>query len=95
VLVAQAHGSTSVNDVIALAGLRWPLLGILATQRVSGASPFADPATDFALYRRLPMPAVDLDVFLPTADSGMSAWLRDPAAAADRGAPKSGLATCQ
>ncbi len=95
VLVARASGSTSLGDVIALAGLRWPLLGVLATQPIRGASPFADPATDIALYRRLPMPAPDLGPILPTGDSGLSAWLREPAVAADRGAPNSGLATCR
>lgn len=95
VLVARAIGSSSVNDTITLASLRWPLLGMLATRVTPGASPFADPATDFALYRRIPMPPPDLGLILPTADSGMSAWLREPAAAADRGAPNSGLASCQ
>jgi len=95
ILVARASGSTSIDDLIALAGLRSSLLGILASQYVPGASPFADPATDVALYRRLPMPAPGLDPILPTADSGTSAWLRDPAGAADRGAPNSDLARCQ
>lgn len=95
VLVASATNDGALSDIAVLAALRWPLLGILVSQPIIGATPFTDPLADITLYRRLPIVASHFGERFPTADSGMSAWFRDPATAADRGAPGSGLSTCE
>jgi O-antigen ligase len=94
VLVARAAGEP-VDDYLTLASLRWPILVFLSTADVEGASPFLGLAFDVQVYGRRPIAApARLPVF-PTSESGFSAWLRDPVAAADRGAPDSGLAACR
>lgn len=94
VLVATATHDPARREVLELAALRWPLLGILASEQVGGISPFSDPSVDTTVYRRRPMPAPPLGMTFPTSTSGMSVWLRDPQAAAHRGAPGSGLDWC-
>jgi tetratricopeptide (TPR) repeat protein len=94
ILIARVGGDP-VDDFVALAGLRRPIVAFLATHDVAGASPFTALAHDAQFYgRRAIKPPDSLPVF-PSAESGLSAWLRDPVAAADRGAPDSGLAACR
>jgi tetratricopeptide (TPR) repeat protein len=84
-----------VDDYIALAGLRWPIVAFMASNDVTGASPFTALAHDSKFYgRRSIAPPPDGPIF-PSPESGLSAWLRDPIAAADRGAPDSRLASCR
>jgi tetratricopeptide (TPR) repeat protein len=83
------------TDLLLRARLRWPLLGHLATAEQSPMSPFTDPDEDARIYRRLGMPSLEFGPLLPTSNAGLSAWLRDPVAAADVGAPGSGLAGCR
>ena len=94
-LMAARIEGQDATEVLLLMQLRWPLLGHMATNELSAASPFTDPDEDARIYRRLGMPAVDFGPLLPTADGGLSAWLRDPVGAADTGAPGSGLASCR
>jgi O-antigen ligase len=94
ILVATATNDPARHDVLELASLRWPLLGILATRQVGGDSPFSDPSVDVTIYRRRPMLAADLGLTFPTSTAGISMWLREPSAAAHLGAPGSGLDRC-
>jgi O-antigen ligase len=94
ILVARASGIDATH-AIELAMLRSPALGFLASTDVPDRSPLIDPAEDQRLYSRLALPSPPIGPIFPTAESGLSAWLRDPATAADRGAPGSGLARCR
>jgi hypothetical protein len=94
ILLARASGEDA-RDGIELVMLRSPVLGYLAAVDVPGQSPLVDPEEDQRLYSRMALPAPPIGPIFPTSDSGLSAWLRDPVAAADRGAPESGLARCR
>jgi tetratricopeptide (TPR) repeat protein len=94
ILLARASDEAA-DDAIELAGLRSPRLGYLASVDVPGRSPLVDPEEDLRLYSRNALPTPPIGPIFPTTDSGLSEWLRDPAAAADRGAPDSGLARCR
>jgi O-antigen ligase/tetratricopeptide (TPR) repeat protein len=94
-LVARAT-EAPLQDLLLLTRYRWGHLAALAVAAPEDGSPFADPAEDERQYRRTAIgPPPDLGPTFPTADGGLSAWLRDPAAAADRAAPLSGLARCR
>jgi O-antigen ligase len=94
VLVATATKDPARKDVLVLASLRWPLLGIIATEEIGGASPFSDPSVDLTIYRRRPMQPADLGLSFPTSTAGISVWLREPSVAAHFGAPGSRLDRC-
>jgi O-antigen ligase/tetratricopeptide (TPR) repeat protein len=66
----------------------------MAFEGVSGQSPFIDYFADVTVYGFAPMDPHD-DLQFPTEASGLSAWLRDPVAAAHAGAPDSPLAGCR
>jgi O-antigen ligase len=66
----------------------------MATDGVGGAAAASDHNADVAVYARVPV-RPPVGPILPTPSSGLSAWLRDPIAAADVGAPASRLATCR
>ena len=66
----------------------------MAFDGIAGSSIIADSNRTRGAYGTLPL-VTDLDPILPTPASGLSAWLRDPASAADLGAPGSGLAQCR
>ena len=83
------------EHVLTLARLRWPFLAFLATVDIEDSSPFSSLGDDVQIYGRRSVPAPPGIAGLPTSESGLSAWLRDPIAAADVGAPGSGLATCR
>lgn len=93
ILVLRA-GKEPTNQVLALAALRWPLLGLMAGSDLPGRSPMADAEEDARLYSRNAITAPRGSPSLPTFESGLSAWLREPRQAAARGAPDSGLAEC-
>lgn len=93
-LFEKAYGGESQSQLETLIRLRDPgLASLIATQAI-GVSPVWSFFYDNRHYDRqaISPPAGPL---LPTTASGISAWLRDPVAAADRGAPNSGLAKCQ
>jgi hypothetical protein len=94
ILEARARGELA-DGWVTLAGLRSPIIAFLATNEVEEGSPLLAIGFDVQFYgrRALPLPS-NLPAF-PTPESGLSAWLRDPVAAADRGAPESGLAACR
>jgi O-antigen ligase/tetratricopeptide (TPR) repeat protein len=93
-LVARAAGEPA-EEVVTLASLRLPALGFVAATDVSGASPFEALGEDVHVYGRWSLGPPPIGPILPTSEAGLSAWLRDPVAAARRGAPDSGLATCR
>jgi O-antigen ligase len=94
-MVTRAFGAP-MQDLLLLARYRLGHIAALAVADPEDGSPFADPAEDERQYRRTAIgPPPDLGPTFPTADGGLSAWLRDPAAAADRSAPLSGLASCR
>jgi O-antigen ligase len=94
IIVARMSGEP-VDDYLILASLRRPVDAFLATNEPAGASPFSALAHDAQFYgRRSIAPPEGMPIF-PSPESGLSAWLRDPIGAADRGAPDSGLATCR
>jgi hypothetical protein len=66
----------------------------LAFEGVTGQSPFFDYFADVTMYGAAPMDLRSGPVF-PTEASGLGAWLRDPLAAAQAGAPDSPLADCR
>jgi hypothetical protein len=94
-LLAAGASEDDSDDLVSIASLRWPLLGALATRPVEGVSPLVEAAEDQRLYSRQAPPRPPIGPVLPTSDGGLSEWLRSPAAAADRGAPDSGLASCR
>jgi hypothetical protein len=94
ILNTRARG-LSADAPMSLASLRWPLLRLMASMEVPGRSPLVDGDEDLRLYGRFSVAAPEVGPVFPTAISGMSAWLTDPGAAAERGAPGSGLAGCQ
>jgi tetratricopeptide (TPR) repeat protein len=95
VLVGRASGSSSLTETAtALADLRNTGFFRLINDEPDPTSPFWEPDEDRRLYERNPVVPADLGVQLPTAAEGLSAWLRDPGAAASVGAPGSGLAAC-
>jgi O-antigen ligase/tetratricopeptide (TPR) repeat protein len=94
-LEARISGDQDPSDLLVLILLRAPEYAYLATTELSARSPLADRGEDARLYRRLTMPPPDVGPLLPDADAGLSAWLRNPVAAADVGAPGSGLAACR
>jgi O-antigen ligase len=94
ILAARAEGEPA-DDYITLAGLRSPFNAFVASNEVAGTSPFAALGYDVQFYGRRAIPLPGDALLFPSAESGLSAWLRDPVAAADRGAPESGLAACR
>jgi O-antigen ligase len=94
IIVGRVDGQP-VDDYIAMAGLRWPIVAFMASNEVTGASPFTALAHDAKFYGRRSISPPDGGPVFPSPESGLSAWLRDPIGAADRGAPDSGLATCR
>jgi hypothetical protein len=93
-LAALTDENDAYRAAIAVAILRGSQLANLASRDPGPASPFSDYLQDVGLYKRIPLPAADLEPMLPTQGEGLSAWLRDPREAARRGAPGSGLAEC-
>jgi tetratricopeptide (TPR) repeat protein len=93
-LFETAFGGTHRTEITTLIRLRNPGLAGGISEAVGGISPVWSSFYDNRYYDQLAiLPAT---VFaLPTAASGLSAWLRDPVSAADRGAPGSGLAECR
>jgi O-antigen ligase len=91
-LFDESYNRTT-DDLEILIRLRDPgLAGIIARQ-ATGASPVWSFFYDNRYYDRVAITPPGGPV-LPTPASGLSAWLRDPTGAADRGAPGSGLAKC-
>jgi O-antigen ligase/tetratricopeptide (TPR) repeat protein len=64
-----------------------------ATVAIGGTPAASDHNRDLHTYSRIPIRA-PIGPVLPTPASGLSAWMRDPVAAADAGAPGSALADC-
>jgi hypothetical protein len=93
-ILVRRLASDPSADVDALRILR-PTLGLAASTAVRGSSPLVEPEEDDRLYSRTAISAPTVGPTFPTFASGLSAWLRDPRAAARLGAPRSGLATCQ
>lgn len=80
-----------VEDELALAGVG---IGRLAVSQPAPSSVVWDPGEDNRIYERDPVSPTQLGLDLPTDAEGLSAWLMDPRAAAEIGAPGSGLAEC-
>jgi O-antigen ligase/tetratricopeptide (TPR) repeat protein len=93
-LFKAAYGDGRLSEITTLIKLRDPGLGETIARAAGGTSPIWSAFYDNRYYDRLPIQA-PTDFALPTATSGLSAWLRDPVNAADRGAPDSGLANCR
>jgi hypothetical protein len=93
-LFEKAYGDVSPTKVETLIRLRDPGLADLIAHQAVGASPVWSFFYDNRYYDRRAITPPPGPV-LPTLASGLSAWLRDPVAAADRGAPESGLAKCR
>jgi O-antigen ligase len=93
-LFERAYGRGASRNVVALIRLRDPGLADSIAHQAVGVSPVWSFFYDNRYYDRIAInpPAGPV---LPTPGSGLSAWLRDPVAAAERGAPGSGLATCR
>ncbi|MDQ3881009.1 MAG: hypothetical protein M3295_08050, partial [Chloroflexota bacterium] len=89
-----ARDTADEARVLALTRLRSGALWYLAVTAAEEYSPFADPEEDGRMYRRESLPDINHDLILPTSAGGSSEWLRDPVAAARRGAPRSPLAAC-
>jgi exopolysaccharide production protein ExoQ len=93
-LFERAFGTGETGDVETLIKLRAPPLDALISYPSVGTSPVWNFGHDARFYDRRPIPPPIRPAF-PTIASGLSAWLRDPLSAADRGAPQSGLAICR
>ena len=94
VMLARTTGAGDLEELRGLISLRDRELERQAFGGIGGSSAISNSAQDIRIYGRLPIPA-PVGPVLPTAASGLSAWLRDPVAAADLGAPGSGLAECR
>jgi len=90
----REFGNRDDSDIVSLMNLTNRELGLLAAGDTNGRPPGWDAGREVHIYRRYPMPQLYGPIF-PTAASGLSEWLMDPAGAADTGAPESALATCQ
>jgi tetratricopeptide (TPR) repeat protein len=93
ILYERALGDEKAGTTATLLELRDRGLGQMARLVAFGSSPAWDYSHDLRYYARFPIPPPS-GITFPTQASGMSAWLRDPAAAADTGAPGSELAAC-
>jgi hypothetical protein len=94
IMLARASGADE-TELLMLATLRYRTLAFIAGQVVRGVSPLSGPAEDPTFYGHLSLPPPNVEPTLPISESGLSAWLHDPVAAARIGAPDSGLANCQ
>ena len=95
VLVGRAVESSDLTaTAIDLADFRNAGFHGLIAEEPAPSSPFWEPDEDRRLYERNPVVPADWGVELPTEAEGLSAWLRDPIAAAMLSAPGSGLASC-
>jgi len=92
-MFGRQFGPADVAPIMTLMDLANRELGVLAAGGARGQLPGWDAGREIHLYHRRPMPQV-FGPRLPTAASGLSRWLLDPARAADTGAPDSGLASC-
>jgi hypothetical protein len=93
-IFGRAYGGKDVGEILALMRLRDPGQAQLASLHASGTSPVSNAFYDDRYYDRIAIPPPPGPTF-PTPASGLSAWLTDPIAAADRGAPMSALAACR
>ncbi len=94
VMLARMTGYGRLTELRTLIRLRDRELERQAFEGIGGSPAISNTAQDIRVYGRLPVPT-PVGPVLPTAASGLSAWLRDPEAAADLGAPGSGLAECR
>ena len=93
-MTRRAFDETEVDRLLTLLAAHDPGIVRQATDGVAGASAVGDHNADVATYAQIPI-RPPIGPVLPTPSSGLSAWLRDPVAAADAGAPGSGLAMCR
>jgi hypothetical protein len=93
-MVQRAFGGSDSPDVLVLLAAHDQGLHRMATGGVAGTSAAGDHNRDVKTYSRIPI-RPPIGPVLPTPASGLSAWLRDPVAAADVGAPGTALATCR
>jgi hypothetical protein len=93
-MVQRAFGGSDSPDVLVLLAAHDQGLHRMATGGVAGTSAAGDHNRDVKTYSRIPI-RPPIGPVLPTPASGLSAWLRDPIAAADVGAPGTALATCR
>lgn len=93
-LFERAFGGDRMGEITTLLRLRDPGLAATITHAAGGISPVWSSFYDNRYYDRLAIPPPN-DFALPTSASGLSAWLRDPVRAADRGAPGSGWSACR
>jgi O-antigen ligase/tetratricopeptide (TPR) repeat protein len=94
-LARLGEDDDAFREAATLAFLKRDELAALATRNPRAASPFSDHGMDVGMYKRIPLPVTELEPMLPTSAEGMAAWLQDPIGGAQRGAPESGLATCE
>jgi hypothetical protein len=89
----RAFGTEVDPATLVLMSLWNTSLARQAEGSVEGDSPFRDYQADVQVYGRIPL--TPPGPTFPTGASGLSAWLQDPIAAADVGAPGSPLAECR
>jgi hypothetical protein len=87
------HPSEPDTDAMFNLQTRDPGLARLVINPAGGAPPVPDGFQDVTFYDRIPLSPHSL-LELPSAPGGLSAWLRDPVAAAAVGAPDIGLSNC-
>ena len=93
-MVERAFDGGDDERLLTLLASHDPGIVRMASGGVAGESAAGDHNADVAVYGLIPI-RPPVGPILPTPNSGLSAWLRDPLAAADVGAPGSGLAACR